>query len=55
MILMGLIVLLSACQHTRPVQHQQTPECMRYQHMMTAPIPPDVMKQLEQACKLSNK
>ncbi|NIF31937.1 hypothetical protein F3J29_07280 [Enterobacter sp. Cy-643] len=49
--MLASLVLLTACA-SRPASKppQDTPECMNYRHMMTAPMPPDAMQRLKQKC-----
>lgn len=46
-------MLLAACttQPAPPKQPTETPECMNYRAMMTAPMPPDAMQRLNKACQ----
>ena len=48
-----LISLLYGCASTSPKMHTETQACMNYRSMMTAPMPPDAMQRLKQACEAS--
>jgi len=37
------------------VQKEETPECMNYHAMMTAPMPAEAMENLKKACYESRK
>jgi len=49
-----LFTLLSACS-SKPIEQprQETRECMNYRGMMTAPMAPDAMQRLKEACDKS--
>jgi len=51
-----LLTLLSACS-SKPIEQprQETPECMNYRGMMTAPMAPDAMQRLKEACDKSEQ
>lgn len=56
-ILAGLLPLLTACAQIHPPEtlgeRAETPECINYRNMMTAPMPPAAMERLRQACRES--
>lgn len=54
--MLASLVLLTACA-TRPAPKppQDTPECMNYRHMMTAPMLPDAVQRLKQKCEDSRR
>lgn len=47
------IALLYGCASASPKMHTETQACMNYHSMMTAPMPPDAMQRLKQACEAS--
>lgn len=49
------LLLLSGCKAPEQSVNQETRECVEYRLMMTAPIPPDVMKSLENKCRASSR
>lgn len=46
---------LVGCTDKRPADAEETPECMNYRGMMTAPLPPDQQEKLRKACMDSRK
>jgi curli biogenesis system outer membrane secretion channel CsgG len=56
-VLLLAVVFLGACasQTDATQQASETPACMNYRSMMTAPMPPDAMARLKQACDDSRK
>ncbi|MEN5298787.1 hypothetical protein ABE530_10590 [Brucella sp. TWI559] len=46
---------LADCTNMRPAGAEETPECMKYRSMMTAPLPPDQSEKLRKACMGSRK
>ncbi|MFN3074705.1 hypothetical protein ACK1JC_13990 [Acinetobacter sp. TY2] len=48
-------LFLSGCMSNQPQQFKETPECMNYRGMMTAPMLPDAMERLKVACDASRK
>ena len=48
-------LFLSGCMSNQPQQFKETPECINYRGMMTAPMPPDAIDRLKQACDISRK
>lgn len=48
-VLFLLSASLAACAHKK-YPEGTTPECMTYQHMMTAPMSPDAMNSLKEKC-----
>ncbi|MEQ4617644.1 MAG: hypothetical protein ABN482_06310 [Corticimicrobacter sp.] len=53
----GCALVLSACAQIHPPEtlgeRAETPECIHYRNMMTAPMPPAAMERLRQACRES--
>ncbi|MBS0856504.1 MULTISPECIES: hypothetical protein [unclassified Tatumella] len=49
-----LLPLLAGCSPDKSAD-QTTRQCLEYQHMMTAPLPPDVHAGLEKQCEDSLK
>ena len=47
------IAFLYGCASTSPKIHTETQACINYRSMMTAPMPPDAMQRLKQACEVS--
>ncbi|AXY60206.1 hypothetical protein [Acinetobacter sp. WCHAc010052] len=43
-------LVLTGCMSNQPQPFRETPECMNYRGMMTAPMPPDAMERLKQKC-----
>lgn len=53
-ILLLVSASLTACAHEK--SHEgTTPECVAYQHMMTAPMSPDAMNRLHDRCIASQQ
>lgn len=48
------VVVQGGCDHPRRLT-QETPECMDYRAMMTAPMPPDAMRRLQARCVESRR
>ncbi|AQU87800.1 hypothetical protein B0W47_10270 [Komagataeibacter nataicola] len=46
---------LAGCTQHPPHRQHDTPECMNYRAMMTAPMPPDAMKRLQARCEASRR
>ena len=46
---------LSGCMSNQPQQFKETPDCMTYCDMMTAPMLPAAIDRLMQACDISLK
>ena len=44
-------VLLYGCASAQPQVMQESQACMNYRGMMTAPMAPDAMQRLKQACE----
>ncbi|MCU1729355.1 hypothetical protein NTD86_20480 [Pseudomonas sp. 7P_10.2_Bac1] len=49
---LGMLVGCSANQ-SKETEYQETRECMTYRSMMTAPMAPDAMQRLREACEKS--
>jgi len=47
--------IISACVANQNAQKEETPECMNYHTMMTAPMPAQAMENLKKACYESRK
>jgi len=47
--------LIGCASTSPPAPVRETAECMRYRSMMTAPMPPEVHRRLQQACEASSK
>ena len=51
-----LVFILSACANgSYKPPKDETAACMNYRSMMTAPMPPDAMKQLQKKCAVSRR
>lgn len=48
-------VFLSGCASNTPPQPHETAACMNYRSMMTAPMPPDAMRRLQEKCAASRR
>ncbi|PYD48396.1 hypothetical protein C3920_04985 [Novacetimonas pomaceti] len=44
---------LASCSHRHPRERQETPACVNYHAMMTAPMPPDAIRKLQEQCEKS--
>ena len=44
-------MLMHGCASTQPKVMPESPECINYRGMMTAPMAPDAMQRLKQACE----
>ncbi|MBJ8428802.1 hypothetical protein I6M65_00225 [Acinetobacter pittii] len=53
--ILSIPFIISACVTNQNVQKEETPECMNYHAMMTAPMPPQTMESLKKACYESKK
>ena len=53
--ILSIPFIISACVTNQNVQKEETPECMNYHAMMTAPMDPMAMQRLKQACDDSEK
>ncbi|MFW2073958.1 hypothetical protein ACG9Y7_11085 [Acinetobacter gerneri] len=49
------VLVLAGCASNQPQSVNETPECMSYRGMMTAPMAPDALGRLKQACENSKK
>ncbi len=49
------LLVLTGCTSNQPQPAKETPECMNYHGMMTAPMAPDAMERLKQKCEDSRK
>ncbi|MFA2969950.1 hypothetical protein KWE21_04925 [Acinetobacter pittii] len=53
--ILSIPFIISACVTNQNVQKEETPECMNYHAMMTAPMPAEAMEKLKKACYESRK
>lgn len=53
--ILSIPFIISACVTNQNVQKEETPECMNYHAMMTAPMPTEAMENLKKACYESRK
>ncbi|MDV7449362.1 hypothetical protein R5B80_02960 [Acinetobacter baumannii] len=53
--ILSIPFIISACITNQNVQKEETPECMNYHAMMTAPMPVEAMENLKKACYESRK
>ncbi|MCH4243736.1 hypothetical protein [Acinetobacter gerneri] len=49
------VLVFTGCASNQPQPLKETPECMNYRGMMTAPMAPDALDRLKQACENSKK
>ncbi|ACI52175.1 putative lipoprotein [Gluconacetobacter diazotrophicus PA1 5] len=49
----ALALVVAGCAERPQHEHRETPECMNYRAMMTAPMAPDAMKRLQARCEAS--
>lgn len=49
------VLVFTGCASNQSQPVRETPECMNYHGMMTAPMPPDAMERLKQKCENSRK
>lgn len=50
---LGSVAACATKPESRPLASEETPECMNYRSMMTAPMEPAAMKRLQEACERS--
>jgi len=52
-LLLSATLLVACAPQPQPKPQHETPECMNYRGMMTAPMAPDAMQRLKDLCEKS--
>ncbi|MGO1163516.1 hypothetical protein [Ochrobactrum sp. S1502_03] len=54
-VFLAALLPLAGCTDKQSDGFNETPECMKYRSMMTAPLPPDQSEKLRKACMDSRR